>query len=114
VAVPPYASPTDQPSGTDDLNITYLRPTLGERIRAEAAVLHKGPARGCRGSRKMGGSARPRDLLTATGDHRWMSLRPDGFPQACVDELREVPHITGSHRRVLLSASANLKGRCGQ
>ncbi|MEX1102848.1 MAG: PaaI family thioesterase, partial [Dehalococcoidia bacterium] len=34
--------PTDRPSGTADLNITYLRPALGERITAEATVLRKG------------------------------------------------------------------------
>ena len=32
----------EQPAGTADLNITYLRPALGERIYAEAAVLKKG------------------------------------------------------------------------
>jgi len=34
--------PDEQPAGTADLNITYLRPALGERIYAEAAVLKKG------------------------------------------------------------------------
>jgi uncharacterized protein (TIGR00369 family) len=34
--------PHDQPAGTADLNITYLRPALGERIYAEATVLKKG------------------------------------------------------------------------
>lgn len=34
--------PGEQPAGTADLNITYLRPALGERIYAEAAVLKKG------------------------------------------------------------------------
>ncbi len=32
----------EQPAGTADLTITYLRPALGERIYAEAAVLKKG------------------------------------------------------------------------
>ena len=34
--------PGDQPAGTADLNITYLRPALGARIYAEAEVLRKG------------------------------------------------------------------------
>ena len=34
--------PDDQPAGTADLNITYLRPALGPRIYAEATVLKKG------------------------------------------------------------------------
>ncbi len=38
----PLFEPTDRPSGTADLNITYLRPALGERISAEATVLRKG------------------------------------------------------------------------
>jgi acyl-CoA thioesterase len=38
----PMFGPSDQPSGTADLNITYLRPALGERITAEATVLRKG------------------------------------------------------------------------
>lgn len=31
-----------QPAGTADLNITYLRPALGERVYAEATVLRRG------------------------------------------------------------------------
>lgn len=38
----PMFEPDDQPSGTADLNITYLRPALGHRIAAEATVLRKG------------------------------------------------------------------------
>jgi len=38
----PMFGPDDQPSGTADLNITYLRPALGKRIAAEATVLRKG------------------------------------------------------------------------
>ena len=38
----PMFERADQPSGTADLNITYLRPALGERIYAEATVLRKG------------------------------------------------------------------------
>lgn len=38
----PMFGRSEQPSGTADLNITYLRPALGERIYAEAAVLRKG------------------------------------------------------------------------
>ena len=34
--------PSDIPSGTADLNITYLRPALGPRVYAEASVLRKG------------------------------------------------------------------------
>ncbi|MCK9517963.1 MAG: PaaI family thioesterase [Dehalococcoidia bacterium] len=34
--------PGDQPAGTADLDITYLRPALGKRIYAEATVLRKG------------------------------------------------------------------------
>ncbi len=34
--------PADQPAGTADINLTYLRPALGERISAEARVLRKG------------------------------------------------------------------------
>ena len=33
---------TDQPAGTADLNITYMRPALGSRVFAEATVLRKG------------------------------------------------------------------------
>lgn len=32
----------DQPAGTADLNITYLRPALGPKVVAEATVLRKG------------------------------------------------------------------------
>jgi uncharacterized protein (TIGR00369 family) len=32
----------EQPSGTADLNITYMRPALGERVYAEAVVIKKG------------------------------------------------------------------------
>ncbi len=38
----PMFGPGDQPSGTADLNITYLRPSLGSRVVAEATVLRKG------------------------------------------------------------------------
>ena len=38
----PMFGPGDQPAGTADLNITYLRPALGARIYAEATVLRKG------------------------------------------------------------------------
>ncbi|MCE7929148.1 MAG: PaaI family thioesterase [Dehalococcoidia bacterium] len=38
----PLFGPNEEPSGTADLNITYLRPALGERIYAEATVLKKG------------------------------------------------------------------------
>ncbi len=34
--------PGDQPAGTADLNLTYLRPALGELVVAEASVLRKG------------------------------------------------------------------------
>ena len=34
--------PNEQPAGTADLNITYLRPALGNHIYAEATVLKKG------------------------------------------------------------------------
>jgi uncharacterized protein (TIGR00369 family) len=33
---------SDQPAGTADLNITYLRPALGAKVVAEATVLRKG------------------------------------------------------------------------
>jgi uncharacterized protein (TIGR00369 family) len=33
---------TDQPAGTADLNITYMRPALGAAVLAEATVLRKG------------------------------------------------------------------------
>ncbi len=32
----------DQPAGTADLNLTYLRPALTERVIAEARILRKG------------------------------------------------------------------------
>lgn len=38
----PMFEPDDEPSGTADLNITYLRPAIGARIVAEATVLRKG------------------------------------------------------------------------
>lgn len=38
----PTFEENDQPAGTADLNITYLRPALGERVIAEATVLRKG------------------------------------------------------------------------
>ena len=41
-ALVPMFGPTDQPAGTADLNITYMRPALGERIYAEAKVIKKG------------------------------------------------------------------------
>jgi uncharacterized protein (TIGR00369 family) len=34
--------PGDEPAGTADLNITYLRPALTSRVYAEATVLRKG------------------------------------------------------------------------
>lgn len=34
--------PVDQPAGTADISLTYLRPALGERVVAEAEVLRKG------------------------------------------------------------------------
>ncbi len=34
--------PNDIPNGTADLNITYLRPSLGNVITAEAVILRKG------------------------------------------------------------------------
>ena len=34
--------PGDQPAGTADINLTYMRPSLGERVVAEAEVLRKG------------------------------------------------------------------------
>jgi acyl-CoA thioesterase len=34
--------PGEQPAGTADLNITYLRPALGKKIFAEARVIKKG------------------------------------------------------------------------
>lgn len=38
----PLFGPNDKASGTADLNITYMRPALGERVYAEATVLKKG------------------------------------------------------------------------
>jgi uncharacterized protein (TIGR00369 family) len=35
-------TPEDEPAGTADLSITYLRPALGKRIFAEGSVLKKG------------------------------------------------------------------------
>lgn len=34
--------PADKPAGTADLNITYLRPAIGDHIFAEANVIKKG------------------------------------------------------------------------
>jgi acyl-CoA thioesterase len=41
-AVFPMLPAGEQPAGTADLNITYLRPALGEFVYAEAVVLRKG------------------------------------------------------------------------
>jgi acyl-CoA thioesterase len=38
----PMFEPADQPAGTADLNITYMRPALGQTVFAEATVLRKG------------------------------------------------------------------------
>ena len=38
----PMFTPGEQPAGTADLNITYLRPAMGPRVYAEATVLRKG------------------------------------------------------------------------
>lgn len=38
----PGLEPTEQPGGTADLNITYMRPAMGPRITAEATTLRKG------------------------------------------------------------------------
>jgi len=38
----PTFAETDQPAGTADLNITYLRPAHGAKVIAEATVLRKG------------------------------------------------------------------------
>ena len=38
----PSFAESDQPAGTADLNITYLRPDLGTKVIAEANVLRKG------------------------------------------------------------------------
>ena len=41
-AIVPMIGPGEQPAGTADLNITYMRPALGARIYAEATVIKKG------------------------------------------------------------------------
>lgn len=41
-AMLPMLEPGDQPAGTADLSITYLRPALGPSVAAEATVLRKG------------------------------------------------------------------------
>lgn len=41
-AISTVFEPGDQPAGTADLNITYLRPALGTHVDAEARVLRKG------------------------------------------------------------------------
>jgi uncharacterized protein (TIGR00369 family) len=41
-AVFPTFGEGDQPGGTIDLSITYLRPTLGSRVTAEANVVRRG------------------------------------------------------------------------
>ena len=41
-AVLPMFSEKEQPGGTIDLNLSYLRPAVGERVFVEAAVLRKG------------------------------------------------------------------------
>lgn len=41
-AVSTVFRPDDQPAGTADLNITFLRPALGKYVDAEATVLKKG------------------------------------------------------------------------
>lgn len=38
----PALGPDEQPGGTADLNITYMRPAMGPRITVEANVLRKG------------------------------------------------------------------------
>ena len=40
--IPALDPATDEPAGTADLNITYLRPALGKHVVAEARVLRKG------------------------------------------------------------------------
>jgi uncharacterized protein (TIGR00369 family) len=40
--IPSLDMSTDQPAGTADLNITYMRPVLGTRAIAEATLLRKG------------------------------------------------------------------------
>ena len=41
-AVSTVFRPDDQPAGTADLNITYLRPAVGQYVDAEASVIKKG------------------------------------------------------------------------
>lgn len=41
-ALIPLLRKGEKPAGTVDLNITYLRPTLGERVYADATVLRRG------------------------------------------------------------------------
>ena len=41
-ALAPLFTANEQPAGTADLNITYLRPAMGPRVYAEATVLRKG------------------------------------------------------------------------
>ena len=41
-ALSPLFTPGEQPAGTADLNITYLRPAMGPKVYAEATVLRKG------------------------------------------------------------------------
>jgi uncharacterized protein (TIGR00369 family) len=41
-AVMTVIRPNERPAGTADLNITYLRPALGEEVSAEATVIRKG------------------------------------------------------------------------
>lgn len=38
----PSFAETDQPAGTADLNITYMKPALSSKVIAEATVLRKG------------------------------------------------------------------------
>ncbi len=38
----PALEPNEQPGGTADLNITYMRPAMGPRITIEATMLRKG------------------------------------------------------------------------
>jgi uncharacterized protein (TIGR00369 family) len=41
-AIIPMVGPGEQPAGTADLNITYMRPAIGARIFAQATVIKKG------------------------------------------------------------------------
>lgn len=41
-AIIPALEADEQPGGTADLNITYMRPAMGPRITAEATTLRKG------------------------------------------------------------------------